>query len=555
MFKKIVVLLFVTAALSYAGTTMISNNFSYSIPHYSVSIRNISSSDIRILEEQGFLIEWAHGGKAMIYVDAPQEEMLRHLGFNPVPVPVSVPLVPYPTLQNIYDSIDAVVAAHPDICRKVTIGTSVQSRPIVAVVVSDNVYTEEIEPEMRIHGGIHGNEPVASTTTLNYLEVLTDSYATSPMCEYIVNNTETWIIPVLNPDGYFHDQRTNAHGVDLNRNLSYMWTGAGGGSAPFCEPETQALRDITMQDWPTIDNFINPFTAGLSLHSGAECFNSPWNYTKSPLPQDVDLMYIQGDDYATSVGIVNYYGSGNFKIWVPGADWFVIYGDVNDWSYGECGTIDHTIELSDDYQPTDWPGIDNAHYMAILEFFTNSTYGIWGTVTNTWGDPIDAQLSIGIHDGTDSESLRFCRTDVTLGDYHKSLLPEIYDVEVTADGYTSQSVENISIGSQERVEVSFVLYQVGIEEAEEGFEGTFSVFPNPSQKSCSFSIPEQGVGGTVFIYDITGRSIMMQYVSPETDSFVWNLIETDGSVVPSGMYIARFSSGSSNWTTRVIVSR
>ncbi|NOQ22553.1 MAG: T9SS type A sorting domain-containing protein [Candidatus Aegiribacteria sp.] len=554
MLKKLVPILFMIAAFSFAGRTMLSNNFSYSVPHYSVTLRDINMPEVKFLEEEGFLIEWAHGGKAVIYVDAQQEELLRHMGLNPVPVPVTEPLVPYPSLQDIYNSIDAVVTAHPDICRKVTIGTSVENRPIVAVVVSDNVSTEEIEPEMRIHGGIHGDEPAASTTTLHFLEELTANYATNPMCQYIVNNTETWIIPVLNPDGYYHDQRTNAHGTDLNRNCSYMWNGSGGASAPFYEPETAALRDLTMQSWPAIENFINPFTAGLSLHGGAKCINTLWNYTEVPLPEDSGLIHQQALDYASVPGIVSYF-SGSFWIAYPGASWYETHGDVNDWSYGECGTIDHTIEVHDDKHVSDWPGVSSAHYMAILDFFTNSTYGIWGTVTNASGDPIDARLEIGIDTGSDSEPLRFCRTDVTLGDYHKTLLAGTYDVKVTADGYTSQSVENVSVASQARVEVSFVLSHVGIEGHEEAFEGSFSAFPNPSQESCSFTIPQQGVGGTVLIYDITGRSIMVQDVSTETDSFVWNLRETDGSEVPSGMYIARFCSGASSWTAMVIVNR
>lgn len=552
MRRYLTVMIFLTAAIASAGSTMLSNNFSYSVPRYSVTLRDITMSDIKIIEEEGFLIEQAYGGKAMIYVDAAQEEMLRHMGFSPVPVPVTLPTVPYPTLQDIYDAIDAVVAAHPDICRKVTIGTSVQDRPIVAVVVSGNPSTEEIEPEMRIHGGIHGDEKASVTSTLHFLEVMTDNYATSSMCTYVVNTAETWIIPVLNPDGYYNNQRYNANGVDLNRNLSYMWN--GGGPAPFSEPETAALRDLTMQNWPDIENFINPFITGLSLHGGAACINTVWNYTLVPLPEDSGVVHQQALDYAYSPGILNYFGT-SFWIAYPGAIWYIINGDVNDWSYGECGTVDHTIEVHQNKQPPDWPDVDNAHYMAILEFFTNSTYGIWGTVTNPSGDPIDANIAIGIDDGASSEPLRFCRTDVTLGDYHKTLLPGTYDVEVTAEGYTSQTVENVSVGSEERVEVSFVLSQTGIEGSEEGHVGTFSVFPNPSRESCNFSIPEPGVGGTLSIYDITGRSIVLQDVSPETESYVWNLGKTDGSKVPSGMYIARFSSGASSWTAMVIVNR
>jgi hypothetical protein len=554
MLKHLTITLLILTGLSSAGTSMISEHFSYSVPHYSVAIRNIQQSDVRMLEEQGFLIEWAHAGKAMIYVDAQQEEMLRYMGFEPLKVQLTDPLVPYPSLQEIYDSIDAVVAAHPDICRKVTIGTSVEGRAIEAVVVSDNPSTEELEPELRISGGIHGDEMAAVTVTLNFLEELTDNYATSPMCSYIVNTAETWVIPVLNPDGYYHDQRTNGHGIDLNRNLSYMGPGGGGGSVAFSEPETQALRDLTMQDWPAVQNFINPFVAGLSLHGGAACINTVWNYTGNPLPEDSGAVHQQAIDYAYSPGLVSYF-SGSFWIAYPGYSWYQTNGDVNDWSYGECGTIDHTVEVHDNKHVSDWPGVNNAHYMAILEFFTNSTYGIWGTVTNSSGDPIDAQLVIGIHDGTDSQSLRFCRTDVTLGDYHKTLLPGTYDIEVSADGYTSQTVESVLLGSEERVEVSFVLSQVGIEGSEEGLAGSFGVFPNPSRESCSFSIPASGVGGSVSIYDITGRSVLVQYVSPEAGDFVWNLRDTDGTLVPSGMYIARFQSGSSEWTTRLVVNR
>ncbi|MCK5115174.1 MAG: carboxypeptidase regulatory-like domain-containing protein [Candidatus Aegiribacteria sp.] len=554
MIKILIPILFLLTAFSYAGSTMLSNNFSYSVPHYSVTVRDINLSEVRLLEEEGFLIEWAHGGKAMIYVDSQQEEMLRYMGFNPLPVPVPVPIVPYPELWEIYSSIDAVVAAHPDICRKVTIGTSVEGRPIEAVVVTDNPSIEEIEPEMRISGGIHGDEKTGVMTTLNYLEVLTDNYATSPMCQYIVENSETWIIPILNPDGYEYNNRYNANGIDLNRNLSYMGPGSGGGSTAFSEPETQALRDLTMQDWPMVKNFINPFAGGLSLHGGAACINTVWNYAEVPLPEDSGLIHQQAIDYAAVPGIVSYFGGG-FWIAYPGASWYIIHGDVNDWSYGECGTVDHTIEVHDDKQASDWPGVANAHYMATLLFFTKSTYGIWGTVTNTSGNPVDALLEIGIDTGTDSEPLRFCRTDVTLGDYHKTLLPGTYDVIVTADGYTSQSVENVTLSSQERVEVSFVLSGLGIEGSEESPEGVFSVSPNPSQESCSFAIPQPGVGGTVSIYDITGRSIIVMDVSPVTENLVWSLRNSDGSEVPSGMYIARYSAGASSWNAMVIVNK
>lgn len=555
--RSLITFLLVFAVL--ASETAATNDFSYDVPHYSVYIRDITLNAAYDLDRQGFTVEWAHDDKAMFYVNAEQEELLRYLGYIPLRTEADEPLIPYPTLTEIYDSIDSVLIAHPDICRGVTIGTSVQGRPIRAVVVSDNPATEEIEPEMRIHGGIHGNEPAASTTTLHYLEVLTDEYLTSPMCEYIINNTETWIVPVLNPDGYVADNRYNANGVDLNRNLSYMWVPwSTHGPYPFSEPETAALRDITMQSWPEIENFINPFTAGLSLHTGANCFNSAWNYTENPLPEDVNLMYVQGDDYANSPGIVAFFGSGGFLVYIPGSSWYSTNGDVNDWSYGECGTIDHTIEVYELHQYPDWPALSNAHYMAILSFFTNSTYGIWGTVTNNLGTPLDAQITISTTDRPVRTQLRFCRTDVILGDYHKTLLPGTYDVQVTAEGYVPKTVTDVLVSPEERVEVSFVLDMLGIEEGETGGQsllGNLTVFPNPVFNSCEIRLPVTGVDGTVNIFSLTGRLVYRLDVSSQTTSIDWDCMGENRTEIPSGVYVVKFNSGGISMTERFIINR
>jgi len=424
------------------------------------------------------------------------------------------------------------------------------------MIVSANPDTEELEPEVRMTGGIHGDEPAASTTTLNFLVVLTDGYATSPTCQYVINNSEVWIIPVVNPDGYYHDSRSNANGIDLNRNCSYMGPGGGGGSTAFSEPETAGLRDLTMLSWPAVENFINPFVTGLSLHGGAACFNSVWNYSTTPLPEDYDLILEQANVYANSPGITAYFGS-NFDIYVPGASWYETNGDVNDWSYGECGTVDATIEVHNDKHVSDWPGVANAHYGATLSFFQSSIYGIWGTVTNGSGDPLDANISIGTSDGFDSSVLRFCRTDVTLGDYHKTLLPGTYDVEVTVAGYTPQSVTGVVVGAEEQVEVSFVLDPVGIEESpEQGLLiSGLSVFPNPMAGTCEFSLPVTGVEGTLVIYDISGHAIKQMDISSDEVSLRWNCADEEGHSVPSGIYIARYSGGVIAETTRLIVNR
>ncbi|MGD2251598.1 MAG: DUF2817 domain-containing protein [Anaerolineales bacterium] len=71
--------------------------------------------------------------------------------------------------------------------------------------------------------------------------------------------TTLYFIPSINPDGNANNSRFNAHQVDLNRNWQTGdWTpnpplpgytnglAGAGGSHPFSEPETQALRDLIL---------------------------------------------------------------------------------------------------------------------------------------------------------------------------------------------------------------------------------------------------------------------------------------------------------------------
>lgn len=60
-----------------------------------------------------------------------------------------------------------------------------------------------------------------------------------------IKGVNLWVIPLVNPDGYAHDTRQNAHGVDLNRNFPRDWVHTTGryasGPRPASEPETRAI--------------------------------------------------------------------------------------------------------------------------------------------------------------------------------------------------------------------------------------------------------------------------------------------------------------------------
>ena len=60
-----------------------------------------------------------------------------------------------------------------------------------------------------------------------------------------VEGVDLWLLPAVNPDGVARGSRTNARGVDLNRNFPREWAELDGavesGPRPGSEPETRAL--------------------------------------------------------------------------------------------------------------------------------------------------------------------------------------------------------------------------------------------------------------------------------------------------------------------------
>ncbi len=139
------------------------------------------------------------------------------------------------------------------ICQETfSIGTSVQGRSITGYRFGSG------NSAIVFVGTTHGDEK-SSTHTLNSL---IDYLERNP--DVIPGHRTVVIIPNLNPDGYQANRRTNANGIDLNRNFPTNnwkkdvtmpggWFNAGGGgSAPLSEPESKALADYLIKVKPRL---------------------------------------------------------------------------------------------------------------------------------------------------------------------------------------------------------------------------------------------------------------------------------------------------------------
>jgi murein peptide amidase A len=122
------------------------------------------------------------------------------------------------------------------------IGRSVQGRRISLARVGDPAAARKV----LVIGCIHGNEPAGRG-------IVADLIAATPQPD-----TQLLLVRDMNPDGFAHDERTNARGVDLNRNSPEHWAGAG--ARPWSEPETRAIRDLILREEPTLSVYYHqPF--------------------------------------------------------------------------------------------------------------------------------------------------------------------------------------------------------------------------------------------------------------------------------------------------------
>jgi protein MpaA len=122
------------------------------------------------------------------------------------------------------------------------IGHSVQGRPITVTRVGEADATRKV----LVVGCIHGNEPAGRG-------IVADLLRASPAA-----GTQLLLVGDMNPDGFARDERTNARGVDLNRNSPEHWAGAG--ARPWSEPEARAIRDLILREQPTLSLYYHqPF--------------------------------------------------------------------------------------------------------------------------------------------------------------------------------------------------------------------------------------------------------------------------------------------------------
>jgi carboxypeptidase T len=265
----------------------------------------------------------------------------------------------------IFDLVDRF----PEHAALEVIGQSVEGRDIYALRISSDPETvDHDKPAYLSIGCHHSREWISVEVNLYLAEYLLENYRKDGRCTRLIDNTEQWFVPVLNPDGFHYSWTTDrwwrknrrdngdgTFGVDPNRNYSYQWGGEGAsddsfsdtyrGPEAFSEPETRSIRDLmtTLFDGRT-------FEMAVSYHNYSQLIIYPWGWTTEPTEDDAeferiasgmaDLINASHDSPLYDYG----YGQGSLGLYVTS-------GDFTDWAYGELGVLAYTIEV----RPASWP--------------------------------------------------------------------------------------------------------------------------------------------------------------------------------------------------------
>jgi carboxypeptidase D len=532
-------------------------------PVSQVEVTITNRTDLDRLVQAGYDVDGVKNDRVTIYADADELATLSAGGwqFEVLKSPPAPPGTEQTKALGVYNGyadmtamLDAYAANYPSVCRKISIGKSVQNRELWAMKITANPDVPSDRPKFKYISTMHGNEPVGTEMCLYLIDRLLTGYASNDTrIVNLVTNVEIWFLPLMNPDGRESSspQRYNANGYDLNRSFP---EGAGNNFGNWLygpTSNTNGLQPEVRQvlAWTLAQNF----SLGANFHSGALVANYPYDN------DNMGSVYSPSPDESLFQTLSRTYSSNNVPMWnspfftqgiVNGAEWYAITGGMQDWNYRYAGCFDLTIELSDGQWP-DPPANQLATYWSqnqesMLAYLEWSLRGVRGIIRSAQtGQPVAGAVRVeGFH------HLMFSDPDV--GDYHRLLLPGTYTLWFYAPGFVPQRISNVVVSSGNATRVDVALQPVSLSFAlKVNFQPAAATVPAGYRVDSGAAFGDRGNGYT-YGWEITlpGNTILTRNAGRSQDLRYDTVAEMQGGgnhvwevAVPSGPYRVHVAAG------------
>ncbi|WP_046497088.1 M14 family metallopeptidase [Streptomyces odonnellii] len=348
------------------------------IKQYEIRMHSTSATRTA-LARTGVTIDESDSESVVVSADPAQARKLRALGYDPTPLgavpdrtvdgviePFDFPSADsrYHNYAEMTSEINTVIAANPGLVSQRVIGTSYQGRNMVAIKISDNVATDENEPEVLFTHHQHAREHLTVEMALYLLKELTSDYGTDPRVTNLVNSREIWIIPDLNPDGGEYDVATGSYrswrknrqpnsgstavGTDLNRNWAYRWGCCGGSSGSASSDTYRGSAAESAPEVKVVANFVRSrvvggtqqIKAGIDFHTYSELVLWPFGYTTADTTTGMTL-----DDRNAFATVGQKMAASNGYTPEQASDLYITDGSIDDWLWGTYKIFSYTFEM------------------------------------------------------------------------------------------------------------------------------------------------------------------------------------------------------------------
>lgn len=120
----------------------------------------------------------------------------------------------YEELKNLLNSL---AKTYPDLAKVHSIGKSVEGRDLLVLEISENVRHRDLgEPMVKYVANMHGDEAVGRELLIYLAQYLLNNYGKDRRVSKLVNRTDIFLMPSMNPDGF---EKSEVRNFLINYNL------------------------------------------------------------------------------------------------------------------------------------------------------------------------------------------------------------------------------------------------------------------------------------------------------------------------------------------------
>lgn len=169
----------------------------------------------------------------------------------------------YYNYDDLTKRLQALVEKYPHIANLSSIGQSVEGRELWVIRITKDPNLESPwKPKFKYVGNMHGDETVSRQVLVYLADYLLTNYGVEPRISELVNNTDIYIMPSMNPDGFErstegdcvgdHGGRGNGKDIDLNRRFPDQFGG------PTANPD-DVPEIVAVMRWIQENKFVSFF--------------------------------------------------------------------------------------------------------------------------------------------------------------------------------------------------------------------------------------------------------------------------------------------------------